>query len=751
MNFNDYDLIITTNFIKKEILKNASINKEIIKTKIVTKGEITNLLLGKIDDKAIDELINKFDLPYEFAKVILKNIFFGGKKLKKYYDYLIEKNYLIIDETYLIDKKNVLLINVFLDDFYKNKFKNATFSDCCYEKTYTHEIHEFNTLLDEVTNLAFEILRLKEISFSNIKIVNANDDYKLTLRKIFNMFNIPINLNEKKSIYKMNNTILFLNKLHSTKNIEKSLNILEKDEIYDKLINYFNQKNFDTINEITLKIIEDDIKNINIAEKSIKNAIELINLEDVISDDKYYFVVGFNEGSIPTYYKDEDYYSDKDKKEIGLFTSLDKNSNFKKLFEKIYFSTKNLYISYKLKSSFSKYNISYYINEYNLNVVKEYKNNYSYSNIFNKINLARYLDDLIKFGIVNDDLPLLKSNYDLSYLDYDNEFKGIDNSKYLEKVKEITLSYSSIKDYYECGFKYYINKVLKLNKSEETLALVIGSAFHLVLSKIYDNDFDFEKEYENAFKEYNLSNKDLLFKDILKKELRFIIDSILEFESVTSLKENELEEGVSINDIIPGKVRLYGVIDKFKINKEKNIGIVIDYKTGSVASSLDNINHGLNLQLPIYIYLAKSAKPALIIGGFYLQKVLNNSSLDEDEDKKREKLKLDGYSTTDENILKEIDSGYAGSRFIKSLKLSKNGFYAYSKVLDELNINKVEDIAKTKVLEAAKNIVDAKFDINPKKLKGKNVSCEFCKFKDLCFMKEDNMVEIEHTSFKDLL
>ncbi len=751
MNYQDYDLIITTNYVKKELLKKISREKIISKVKIITKSELSNMLFEIDRNKSIIFLVEKYNYSYEHAKVVLKNIFYKGNKLNHIFDDLLSNNLVRINDSYILMLKKVLLLNVFLDDFYKNLFTNAVFEDTSYEKIYSHDIYEYKNIFDEVTSLAFKILKLNLTDYSNVKIVNAGDDYKPVLKKIFKMFNIPVNLDEKNSIYKMKTCTDFLINLKLCKDITLALENLDNDLVYDKIINYLNSNDFDEINDLSIKIIEDDLKSVSLTSDKIKNAVDLINLEDVISDNKYYFIVGFNEGSIPTYYKDEDYYSDKDKETLGLFTSLNKNINFKKQFERVYFSTKNLNISYKLKTSFTRFTPSYYINEYNLNVINEFKNDYSYSTLFNKITLARYIDDLTKFGEKHNDLDLLYTSYDLRYLDYDNSFSGINNELYNSLNEEITLSYSSVKDYYECGFKYYVSKVLKLNLMEESLAIIIGNAFHFVLSKMYQDDFNFDDAYEESFKECDLSNKDLLFKDILKSELKLVIDYIIDFETVTSLKENILEEGVTVQDVIPGKVKLYGIIDKFKINNEKNIGIVVDYKTGSVSSNLANVNHGFNLQLPIYIYLAKNAKPNLKIGGFYLQKVLSSLSLDEDVSKKLDKFKLDGYSTNDEDVLREIDSGYAGSRFIKSMKLSNNGFSTYAKVLDEFNIDKLSDIAYDKVKSAAKSIVDGKFDINPKKISGKNVSCEFCKYKDLCFMKEENVVELENTPLKDIL
>ena len=35
------------------------------------------------------------------------------------------------------------------------------------------------------------------------------------------------------------------------------------------------------------------------------------------------------------------------------------------------------------------------------------------------------------------------------------------------------------------------------------------------------------------------------------------------------------------------------------------------------------------------------------------------------------------------------------------------------------------------------------FDINPKKIGNDNLGCEFCKFKDICFRTEKNIVDLK--------
>jgi len=84
---------------------------------------------------------------------------------------------------------------------------------------------------------------------------------------------------------------------------------------------------------------------------------------------------------------------------------------------------------------------------------------------------------------------------------------------------------------------------------------------------------------------------------------------------------------------------------------------------------------------------------------------------------------------------------------IKSLKTTKDGFYAYSKIISEEKINELINIVDRKIEESRDNILNCNFNINPKKIGDKLVGCEYCKYKDLCFMKEEDIIELEEKEF----
>ena len=143
------------------------------------------------------------------------------------------------------------------------------------------------------------------------------------------------------------------------------------------------------------------------------------------------------------------------------------------------------------------------------------------------------------------------------------------------------------------------------------------------------------------------------------------------------------------------------------------------------------------------------------IGGFYLQKIINgniNYKKGKDFNEELKKLyRLEGFSNSDINILQNFDKNYFDSNVIKGMKVSKNGFYNYTKVLNNEQIDKLISIVDEKINEAIKNIIEAKFNINPKRIGNELRGCEYCKFKDLCYKKEEDIIPLEEVNYKEFL
>jgi len=749
------DLVITND--KISILKYLSENKKILNLRIMSLKEFKDKYFGTYNEEAIYYLVNKYGYKYDVAKTYLDNFLFN-EELK---NELLEKELIINEPLFKDSIKRIVIINTFVDEYIKkeiDKYENISYRMDVGK--YIHPVYEFENIEDEVNFVCISILKLlKKVNIKNIKLVNVTSEYEMPILRLFKFYNIPINLNLRKNIYATNSVQTFLDNLKQTKNIEESLNLIIQDDIYNEIIDVCNKYRFKELDENIIYLIEETLKETTLKNKMLENAISTIDIDDINNDD-YYFIMGFNQNNIPYIYKDEDFLSDKRKKQLGILTSLEKNINEKNKIKNILSNYKNIIISYKLKSYKDDFYKSPLIDELNLNIIKQDKIDYSYSDIYNKISLAKKLDKLIKYNEKDKDLPLLFSNYkNMSYLSYDNSYKKIDKNLFRKYIKnDLLLSYSSLDNYYRCGFKYYLNNILKVNKYEETFMTYIGNLFHYILSIAFKDSFNFDLEFNKYIEDKDLNNKEQFFIQKLKNDLLFIIETIKKQENYSDLKNTLYEQKIYINKNKDIKVTFMGIIDKLKYEKFDNkvVIAIIDYKTGNPSIDLDDMYYGISMQLPIYLYLANNTNLENVkVAGFYLQKIVHNK-LNYQEDKdyniELEKLyRLEGYSNNDLDILSKFDSSYNDSYMIKGLKTSSKGFYAYSKILNNEQINNIISLVDEKINTAIDEILDVKFDINPKRIDNVLKGCEYCKFKDICYRKEEDIINLKQISYKEFL
>ena len=762
-------ILIIPNTIKNKVIK--ELNKKALNIKIMSLNELIKKYTFDYNEKTIYHLMKKENIKYDIAKNYIENIYYiedknyENIKLDKLVEikkYLKENNLLIYDnlfKKYIKNKKIYIYYNS-INKYEKkiiNEIKKITTVEIINSNynNYTPEIHEFPNITEEITFIANKICELLEqnIDINKIKLVNAQDEYINEIKKIFNFFNIPININ-KKNIYGTKIIQDFLNNIDN--NIEKTLNYIQEkynlknetnNKIYNKLINILNEYTWcDNYKEIK-ELLINKLKNTTIEEK-LNNAIEITNLENIT--DEYTFILSFNQGIIPKIYKDEDYIDDLTKQTLNIDTSIEKNMIEKENTINLIKNIKNCIITYKLKTPFSSFYPSSIIEEFKTEVIKEHKyNNITYSEILDKINLTKKLDNLIKYNIKDELLETLYSNYEIPYNTYNNKYTKINKNNLLKYINnKLLLSYSSMDNYYHCAFKYYINNILKLNPYEETFYTKIGTLFHDVLEKSLKNNDDYKKYWDEHVNNLELTNKEKFFIDNLEETCKFTVETIKKQLEYISLDKTKYEEKIFINKDKTTKITFMGIIDKLMYKEEfdKTLVAVIDYKTGSTNIDLNKTIYGLSMQLPIYLYLAQnSGLKNVKIAGFYLQNIINKEN---DENN----LKLNGYSSSNKEILYKFDSSYENSNLIKSMRTKSDGdFYSYSKTLNEIEINNLIKLVDKKIEEAADNILEANFDINPKKINGINIGCEYCTFKDICFKKESDTIYLKEQDYKEFL
>ena len=91
------------------------------------------------------------------------------------------------------------------------------------------------------------------------------------------------------------------------------------------------------------------------------------------------------------------------------------------------------------------------------------------------------------------------------------------------------------------------------------------------------------------------------------------------------------------------------------------------------------------------------------------------------------------------------------SEVIKGMGVTSKGFSRYAKLVSSNNVEKISSLVDEKIDEVVESIDNVNFDINPKRINGELVGCQFCNFKDVCFRKEEDIVDLEYTKLEDIL
>ena len=759
----DNELIICPNDYKMAILKYLEEKKKIINIKFMTLNEYIKKIKFDYDENTIHYLIQKGMEPNN-AITFLDNLLYIENKdyHNEKLDYLVslkkeldENNLLIYDSLFkkmLNNRKIVIYGYGKLNKWQLSLFDNPIIVD--YQKVNEkYTIYNIEKIDDEVEMVFQKISDLLEegIDINKISIMNVDNEYNPVIKKYSMFYKIPVSIPNSDTLMGTSIGKIFYDLVLSN---------IEKEEIFEKLKVYETNKNFKTIINILNKYarfsineIHEEIKyellNTKVSQDSYEDVVRIKEVFSYIDNDEYVFLVGFNNPSIPKLYLDIDYITDNIKDLVDLPNTLELNILSKENTVNYLNSIKNITISYKTKTSFNKYYPSILLDMINYEE-RGFERSFNYSDEANKSLYTMYLDDYVKYGIKDKKMDMLFKNYgDNNYLAYHNEFSGIDNNLLIEFLKNsLVLSYTSLNNYYVCAFKYYLTHILKVNIFNETFFTILGTICHDVLEHINNDDFDLDKIYDSHLKEKKLTNKEKFFSDKIKNDLKFVVEVIKKHQFITGFNKMLYEHEINIEVRKSPYVRFNGYVDKIMYKEKNNETLVsiIDYKTGNIDVNIKNLVFGLSMQLPIYLYLVNNSGlfKNIKFAGFYLQHILNNSAK---KGKKTEKeqlydnLKLMGYTTTDIDRLATFDATYENSEMISGVKLNKDGTIPKKgKFLSDDEIDSIIKLTEEKIEEATEEILKGEFPINPKILDGKNVSCDLCSFRDICYHNEKNNV-----------
>ncbi len=330
----------------------------------------------------------------------------------------------------------------------------------------------------------------------------------------------------------------------------------------------------------------------------------------------------------------------------------------------------------------------------------------------------------------------------------------------------LTTSISRLEKYASCPQAFFLNYII--GASERTVSEVatvdVGNAnhyiFEMIISQIMANKLDYDKiDSSDIDKMVESIAKDMIEKDDyrafstnylsrghfarikkqVKRSLVLLIEQIsrgsfrpieAEYKFFYTSPDYKLDDEKSLNII--GKIDR---LDEMHLGGVKYLSVV-DYKTSVKNIDFNKLYNGLNLQLMVYLGVAKKKMLAEAAGIQYYpvssplvyKDVYSPSSIDD----RIKDNNIVTYLINDEDIIRAYDRNYDGSSNLLRIKKSKSGsFRKTDKVYAKDDFDAILDFTSKKVLDLSKNMVSGDVSARPYKYQNDS-ACEFCDFKGIC-------------------
>jgi|GEM_PF-5681302 len=381
------------------------------------------------------------------------------------------------------------------------------------QKDYREQIaYEFRTTEEQYIYLCNDIadLVVKGTALSSIYFVNISTADKILLKKIISFYGFSINLNETQALYGLKIVNEYVNSSSMQKIIDDVLTLNIKkvfasidekisNDIIEIFINILNNYAIDApFNDEKFKeIFISDLKHVTLSAKKLVNAINLIDIEEVILLDEsaIVYILNADYNTFPALVKDNSILSDTEKAIIGYPTSYEMNiSNHEKY--QLSLGANNIrFISYSATSAGKENPKSDLfvsiktIKGINLTASPEnfFKHNYNNSALLYKkiLRTTQKSSDNRLLSTFKNDFCLSKS-------------QNLIVREYIKKTNK-ALSPTQVVEYLKNPFIYYCKNVLGFSSYTQNISANIGIFFHAlveVFSLILSKNIRLEEELD---------------------------------------------------------------------------------------------------------------------------------------------------------------------------------------------------------------------------------------------------------------
>ncbi len=330
---------------------------------------------------------------------------------------------------------------------------------------------------------------------------------------------------------------------------------------------------------------------------------------------------------------------------------------------------------------------------------------------------------------------------------------------------------SRLENFASCPFKHFIDYGIKLHDREEfevrsfDTGIFIHEVYDRFLSSLVDktnknpqifhenvqkylDDWDyFEENFEKIFNkiveeleevkryQHTAASRHLItkVKRICKLATRIMLEQFRDSEFTPIEFEQYFYDKRDDGIVIEGR------IDRIDVNNDKHNPLVrvVDYKTGDRKINYIDLLYGKSLQLAIYLNeaLKRFGKDALPKGAYYF--ITKHGSFDYKDDLTKDLVKdykMNGINKETGTEDEDIKGG-----------TSKN----QPNKLNDLEIDSLMNYSTSLVKTLTDELSSGNIKINPVFIDGKNSSCKYCNYKDICRFNVNN-TEFEFNKFNSI-
>ncbi len=760
---NNSRIIFLNNQDKLELLK--SLNKNSVFHNLSFFNSLR--ILSNFKDNYFFYLKNNYNISIDLAI-----------KIKKFFDYIdLDKSYNSEKLNQLkIIKKSLIKNNIMIPFDYK-KYQNSEikayynmpiprlFKPKDIQVYFPNSSTNTDIILYKTSNIKMsclavyqEIIKLLEkgIDINKINILNTTDEDDYHLNKLFKDANIPLNIDKKIPI---NQYPVVIDLIEVIKNDGY---LASKEYLKNLNKNNHNQDLLNTIQNIYNKFLDKDLENypellisqINASSakpRKYTNSLNIYEFTDYIyKPDHYYLVMNYNDTSFPRKISFTGYLDSDELKEIGYISENKYNDYLREYYTSNLKEINHLLLFFSDKTIKDNRLADLNLERKVIEIDYQYKmNDFTYLDSLNQLEFAKTKYDYINYYLKDYNYNQLFNTYDKSIKAYTHDFTGIyDQDK--EKLIKInnSLTGAKVESYNKCKFQFLLKYLLKLEAFEPNMNLYLGNLTHKVLEEYVLNHNLDVNHFIDQYPDFPIEEiyKEKVFKKAMKKEILTLLEVIKEFHEMTLFKDIKPELKFEFPLKHDQNFVIRGTIDKamsFSDDKGMNYVALIDYKLGgSNDFDREKFNKKLQFQLPVYLYAYKKIGKSLATPiGFYYQKTSlgrytkgNNAVI--------KNYQLKGLSLEDKDLLESFNPSL---ELLRGVSVKNNGEFSKtssSRIASKKEFKVILDQVEKGFIDMVDSLKTGDFSIDPLNaygLKQDSVSCEYCKFNNICYNKNKNL------------